>query len=86
MISYRNQKSFNVVVIKYKNSLVYVQRQIDRILCDYRRYVRIYVDNIVIFSKFLTNYKKHLTKIFNTFFVNNIFIKSSKTFVEYLSI
>ena len=50
-MSHRNQKSFNVVVMKYKNSLVYVQRQIDRLFRAYRKFVKTYVDDIVIFSR-----------------------------------
>ena len=51
VMSHRDQKLFNVVVMKYKNSFVYVQRQIDRLLRVYRKFVKTYVDDIVIFSR-----------------------------------
>ena len=44
MISHRDQEFFNVAIMKYKNSLVYVQRQIDRLLRSHRHYVKAYVD------------------------------------------
>ena len=49
VINHRDQKNFNVAVMKYKNSSTYVQRQIDRLLRKQRKYARIDVNDIVIF-------------------------------------
>ena len=86
MINHRNQKFFNVTIMKYKNSLVYVQRQIDRLLRSHRHYVKTYVDDIVIYFKTLDEHKTHLRSIFDMLKINNISIKSEKTFIDYLTV
>lgn len=63
-----------------------MQRQIDRLLQEHRQYAKIYVNDIVIFSKNLDEHLKHLRQIFDMLIVNNIFIKFEKTFVEYSTI
>jgi len=45
-----------MVVIGYKNSLAYVQRQMDRLLRAYQAFARVYIDNIVIFSVIIEDY------------------------------
>ena len=86
VINHRDQKSFNVIVMNYKNSSTYVQRQINRILRKHRNYVRVYVDDIIIFFKFLQEHVIHLIKIFDILNVNNIIIKSEKTFLDYSTV
>ena len=86
MINHRNQKFFNVTIMRYKNSLVYVQRQIDRLLRSHRHYVKTYVDDIVIYFKTFDEHKTHLRSIFDMLKINNISIKSEKTFINYLTI
>ena len=73
-------KIFNVIVINYKNSSIYVQRQIDRLFRLYRHFVKTHIDNIVIYFKNFNEYKIHFRKIFDMFNINNIFVKSKKTF------
>ena len=82
IMSHRDQEFFNVIVMKYKNSLAYMQKQIDRLLRFYK-FVKIYIDDIVIYFKILKKHVVHLREIFDIFIVNNIFIKSQKIFVEY---
>ena len=86
MIIHRDQKTFNVVVMSYRNSFVYVQRQIDRILRFCRIFARVYIDDVVVFSKFLNDHILHLKNIFELMFRNNIFINSVKAFIEYSSV
>ena len=69
--------------MNYKNFSIYVQRQIDRVLKNHKKYFQTYVDDIIIFFKTLETYLRHLIKIFNTLNVNNIFIKSIKAFITY---
>ena len=85
VISHRDQEFFNVTIMSYKNSSTYVQYQIDRVLREHRRYARVYVDNIVIFSRTLQEHMTHLRAIFTILNVNNITIKIVKVFVEYLT-
>jgi hypothetical protein len=53
VVSHRGQEQFNVAVIGFKNSVSYVQRQINRILRPVRHFARAYIDDVVVFSKTL---------------------------------
>ena len=72
--------------MRYKNSSTYVQRQINRLLRVYRRFARIYIDNIVIFFRTLKKHIVHLRAVFKKLVAFNIFIKFSKIFIDYFSI
>ena len=82
-MNYRKQKSFNVTVINFKNSSTYVQKQIDKLLRLYRQYIKVYVNDIIIFFKTKKKHEVHLRTIFFVFKNNNIFIKFIKVFIEY---
>ena len=69
--------------MNYKNSSIYVQRQIDRLLRKFRRFARAYVDDIVIYFKTAKKHAQHLRSVFDMLRQNNIFIKSSKAFLDY---
>ena len=86
VVNHRNQESFNVVVMKFKNSSIYVQRQIDRLLRQHRNYVRAYVNDIVVFFRIKKKHEKHLRVVFSMLKKNNISIKFIKTFIDYLSV
>ncbi len=60
VVSHRGQESFNVAVMGYENSPTYMQRQFDRLLQVYRQFARVYVDDIVIYSKKLEEHLAHL--------------------------
>ena len=86
VMSHRKQKFFNVVVMRYKNSSTYVQRQINRFLRKFRKFVRVYVNDIVIFFHIKTKHETHFREIFFVLMKNNIFIKAIKTFLNYSSV
>ena len=86
VVNHREQKSFNVIVMNYKNSSTYVQRQIDRLLREYRHFVRVYVNDIVVFSRTKIEHEAHLRKVFSVLDKNNISIKLIKIFLSYSSI
>ena len=86
VMSHRNQKSFNVTVMNYKNSSAYVQRQINRLFRTLREFARAYVDDIVIFSHIKKEHESHLRRVFIVLIENNIFIKIVKVFLDYSSI
>ena len=48
VVTHRGQEQFNVVVMGFKNSVSYVQRQIDRVLRPFRDFSRAYIDDTVI--------------------------------------
>ena len=82
VISHREQETFNVAVMKYKNSSVYIQRQIDRILKSFD-FARVYVNNIVVFFKSLNEHIKYLQLIFQNLRTNNISKNFKKAFLNY---
>ena len=85
IMSHREQKTFNVIVMSYRNSSVYVQRQIDRIL-RFFDFVRAYVNDIVVFFNTLKNHLTHFRQIFQILSVNNISINLKKAFLSYSSV
>ena len=82
---YREQKQFNVtiIVIKFKNSLFYVQRQIDAFLQIYQIFARVYVNDIVIFNYILKNHISHLHVVFQLFDNYEINLSLKKFFLKY---
>ena len=59
VVIHRDQEIFNVTIMSYRNSFSYVQRQIDRVLRSYKQFVKIYINDIVIFSKLLQKHFDH---------------------------
>ena len=86
MASHRGQESFNVLVMGFRNSPVYVQRMIDRILRPFRKFCRAYVDDIVIFSSSLDEHLKHLKLVFGALERMNIHLSPKKSFLGYPSV
>ena len=86
VVNHKKQKSFNVTIMNYKNSSTYVQRQIDRLLREYRHFVSIYVNDIVVFSRTKIEHETYLHKVFSILDKNNILIKFIKIFLNYSSI
>jgi len=55
-------------------------------LRSYRNYVRVYVYNIIIFSKILKNHVKHLHAIFELLDFKEITLLSKKFYIDYSTI
>ena len=83
VISHRKQKQFNVVVMNYINSSIYVQRKINVILRVFRVFVKAYVNDIVIFNKTLKKHLIHLHQIFQLLNSYNIRLSSKKSYLKY---
>jgi hypothetical protein len=86
VISHRGQETFNVAPMGFKNSPAHVQRQMDRRLRQYREFVRIFIDDLVIFSRTLEEHLKHLAIIFKLLDDLRVTLKPSKAFIAYPSI
>ena len=54
------------------------QRKMDSIFGDYKRFVLVYVDDILVFSKDITEHLGHLQTIFRLFVQNGIIISKKK--------
>ena len=83
IIIYRNQKQFNVTIMKFKKFFAYVQKQTDFMLKNFRDFVKIYINDIVFFSTFLNQHIKHLNKNFQRFFKYDVILSLKKSFFEY---
>ena len=83
VVTHRDQKIFNVAILRFRNFSTYVQRQIDRILRLNQTFAQVYIDDMMILFKTLKNYLIHLRSVFNILKTNNISIKSFKSFIKY---
>ena len=83
---YKKQKQFNVAIINFKNFSTYVQRKIDIIFCVYKVFVRVYVNNVIIFSYTLKKHITYLHIIFVLFESFNIILSFKKFFFDYFTV
>ena len=86
VISHKKQKQFNVILINFKDLSSYVQRQTNQMLRLYKKFSKIYINDIIIFFKILDEYMKHLRQIFWLFQQKRVNLISIKSFLNYLSI
>ena len=86
VVTHREQKQFNVDVMKFKNFFFYVQREIDLILRNFKKFCRIYIDDIVIFSKTFEEHVEHLHQIFELFTNLNISLSLTNFFFDYFTV
>ena len=86
VVSHRDQEQFNVTIIRFKNFSSYVQRKIDIMLRLFRSFARIYIDDIVIFSKTLLEHLKHLHAIFELLDSESVTLFSKKSFLDHSTI
>lgn len=83
VVTYRGQKTFQVPIMGYINSVAYVQCEIDNILRNVRTWARVYVDDIICGAKSLPDLLEKLHILFDIFLEYNISIKPSKSFFNY---
>ena len=86
IISHRGQEQYNVALMSYKGSLSYVQRQTNKIFRFIRDFVKIYVNDIIAFSKTLSEHLEHLRRMFALFRQHRISLNLKKSFLDYLSV
>ena len=83
IVIHREQEIFLVLIMRNRNSILYVQRQMNDILRAFRQFVKIYIDDVVIKSNSLKEHLTHLKIVFNLFVKFNIAIKLIKMFIDY---
>ena len=83
VVFHKEQKQFNVTIMKFKNFFLYVQRKINNILRVFKDFVRVYVDDIVIFNNTLEKHVAHLHSMFELFNSYDINLFSKKFFFDY---
>ena len=86
VISHQGQEMFSVIVMRFINSSVYIQRMIDKVLRKCQTFSRAYIDDIIIYAKIFQEHIQNLEHIFMIFKRYNIAIKASKSFLLYLSV
>jgi len=86
MISHRDQKVFNIAVMRFINSMIYVQKQIDNHLQLFKKFIKIYINNIIIFSRTFQNHLQHFRKVFTLLKKLHIILNSKKSYFEFLII
>lgn len=85
IVIHKNQEIFLVSVMKYRNSIIYVQRQMNTLLRQLE-FVRVYIDVIVVRSKSLEKYIDYLRQLFELFVDKNISLNFNKIFLNYFEI
>ena len=70
--------------MKFKNSPAYVQRQTDLMLKDMKSFAKIFINDIIIFSRIREDHLQHLKMIFEKLNEYEITLNSIKIFLEYL--
>ena len=83
MMTHRGQKIFLISVMSCRNSIAYVQRQMNTLLRQFQSFAKIYIDDIVIRSKSLNEHIFHLRQVFFLFVKKNIDLNSIKVFLSY---
>ena len=72
--------------MNYKNNSSYVQKKIDILLRIVRRFIKVYVDDIVMFNYTLKKHKTHLHEIFELLNSYKMRLLSKKSYFEYFTI
>lgn len=78
--SHRGQEYFKVALMRYCNSVQYVQRQLDRILKDLP-FAKAYVDDVYIYSATLEEHIDHLHAVFQRFDGLGVSLAPDKSFI-----
>jgi hypothetical protein len=86
MMTHREQKIFLILIMRNRNFVTYVQRQMNILLNNLRKFVKIYIDDIICRSKTFQKHLNHLRILFRVFLRKKIIINSLKTFLEYQSV
>lgn len=85
VITHKEFEQWNVTMMNWRNSSIYVQRKINNIFREYL-YIKAYIDNVIIFSNLLKEYLNYFNVIFFLFYKWEITLKASKTYFEYFNI
>src|SRR5437667_3983141 len=72
--------------MKFINSIIYVQQQLDNKFRNFCRFCRIYIDNIIIISTMLEKHMKHLDKIFSKLTKFHISLALIKSYISFLNV
>ena len=83
VVSHCESEQFNITIMRFKGFPAYVQCQIDGILKPHQEYAKVYVDNIMIYSKTFKHYVVHFMTVFTALQEQKITLKPIKCFIAY---
>ena len=86
IVFYKRSKHFNVVIMRFKNFVSYVQRKMNEFLRLYRYFIKCYINNIMIFFHIAKEHFEHLKIIFALFARFKIIFELKKSYLNYLLI
>ena len=86
VISLRGLERLNVVLMGFKNLPAFVQRFMDRLFFKYCYFVRVYIDDIVVFSLSFEEYLKYLKIVLEIIDKARLYISVPKSFAGYLAV
>ena len=86
VITHKKQKQFNVEMMSFKNISSYVQQKINNILREFKTFCKVYINDIIIFSKTFQKHVQHFHLIFDLFTNLNINLFSIRFFFDYFTI
>lgn len=86
VVTYPGQKTFQILIMGYVNSVSYAQREIDNTLQEVQEWAWAYIKDIVCGRSSLLDlfYKLHI--LFEIFLHYNISIKPTKSYLNYPNI
>ena len=74
----------NVIFIGFKNLPAFIQRYIDRLFFKHRNFVRVYINDIIIFNNTPEEYIRYLKIVLKIIDENRLNISAAKSFIGYL--
>ena len=83
IISHCDLEIVSIALMSYQESFLYAQCMMNMIFRSHKFFIYCYIDDIIIFSKTLKNYFKHLNTVFNLFDELKIIFKEVKTHLNY---
>ena len=86
IVTFRDQEIFLVSIMSNRNSVLYVQRQMNQILRHVRHFAKTFINDIVIKSRSFSDHIIHFRSIFKIFSRLNISIKLIKVFLSYSNV
>ena len=86
IISHRDQEQVNVIIMKFIDFSIHVQRQTNRMLFECRSVIKSFINNIIIFFNNFENHLIHLKKIFIVFTKYKVILNLKKAYVKYFSL
>ena len=85
-MTHKKQKTFSVTSFDFKNFSSYVQKQFDVMLHSYQAFIRVYLNDIMIFFRIFEKHCEHLSQIFELFKQKKIMLAFKKNFINFSSI